>query len=173
MKPYKAIHEAKKCVDDLKFNYSKTKNVNEAKRINTFIDLIETFEAVLAKEYRDNTVEKLLMALLYEKIKREEFFPFSVVWLKGKLHEITETIKAPLNDQYYYLSTFLKNQELNNILSRVEQTGKFPNSKVDWELEDPIELSGKINNLTKKEDFYKRLKVVAGTFKTSIKWTKI
>ena len=70
MNPFKAIANAKKSINDLKYQYSKTNSIKTAEQINTFIDVVETLEDFITNKYKIDVVDSLLYRRFATEIKK-------------------------------------------------------------------------------------------------------
>ena len=75
MKPFQTIKAANEVINDMKFElqYSKDK-VKDAKRINTLLDALKSFDDMLVYKYRTDAIETLIYSLIYE------YFLMNKVW---------------------------------------------------------------------------------------------
>ncbi len=154
MKPFKQIEETKKVIKDLKYNHQfikdKSRKIKSAKRINTLIETVEMFEALMIGKYKTDAVDKLIYSLIYEW-----FLMFGVgegkeIPLNYMINAIDLGLANDSNYKKYEVLDLLKSHTLTNLA----ESGKIK----DWDFKYP--------------PYEALLKRFLNEFKSGLRWTK-
>jgi hypothetical protein len=120
MKPYTKLKNALFVINELKneLPYSKDK-VKNAKRINTLLDALKSFDDMLAYKYRTDAIETLIYALIYEYLLQ------TINTNELPIHSIVYNIENSINN-----GSQQKKAEVISILKHHEMKNKIENSTV-------------------------------------------
>jgi len=120
MKPYTKLKNALFVINELKneLPYSKDK-VKNAKRINTLLDALKSFDDMLAYKYRTDAIETLIYALIYEYLLQ------TINTNELPIHSIVYNIENSINN-----GSEQKKAEVISILKHHEMKNKIENSTV-------------------------------------------
>ncbi len=121
MKPYKKIQKANKIIKDLKYELQFSKNKKrDAERINTLIDVLESFDSMLVSDYYTNAIETLIYTLIHEYLMMHKAYKKEV-----PLHSIIENIEFAIAN-----GTEQKKMEVISVLKQHELKNKIENNSV-------------------------------------------
>lgn len=121
MKPYKLIDKQKKIIKELtkELQYSKNK-IRDAKRINTLIDVSNSFDSMLVYKYKTNALDTLILSLMYEILMINKSYENEI-----PLFDIIETIRTDL-----FYGSELKLRQVISILEHHELKNKIANNSL-------------------------------------------
>ena len=130
MNPFKAIANAKKSINDLKYQYSKTNSIKTAEQINTFIDVVETLEDFITNKYKIDVVDSLLYRRFATEIKNN-ILKEERINIKFIINEIAKDINYSSEYNLLELDRMLKGHERNLIINeaRFEDLAKVKSYK--------------------------------------------
>jgi hypothetical protein len=121
MKPYKLIDKQKKIIKELtkELQYSKNK-IRDAKRINTLIDVSNSFDSMLVYKYKTNALDTLILSLMYEILMINKSYENEI-----PLFDIVETIRTDL-----FYGSELKLRQVISVLEHHELKNKIANNSL-------------------------------------------
>ena len=121
MKPYKLIDKQKKIIKELtkELQYSKNK-IRDAKRINTLIDVSNSFDSMLVYKYKTNALDTLILSLMYEILMINKSYENEI-----PLFDIIETIRTDL-----FYGSELKLRQVISVLEHHELKNKIANNSL-------------------------------------------
>jgi hypothetical protein len=128
MKPFKIIKESKNVVNDLKreLPYSRDK-VRDAKRINTLIDCIKSFENIFTYEYKTDALDTLIYSLIYEYFSMHDVYNDKIP-LYSTVNNIDFALVNGSEQKKLEIISLLKSHEIQNkIKDNSILDGKFTN----------------------------------------------
>lgn len=114
MKPFKIIQDSKTVVNDLKreLPYSRNK-VRDAKRINTLIDCVKTFESVMLYKYKTDALDTLIYSLIYEYFLMHEVYNNEIP-IYSTVNNIDFALINGSNQKKLEIISLLKTHEIEN-----------------------------------------------------------
>ena len=114
MKPFQTIKAANEVINDMKFElqYSKDK-VKDAKRINTLLDALKSFDDMLVYKYRTDAIETLIYSLMYEYLLMHEAYKKEIP-LHTIIYNIDKDIENGSKQKKAEVISILKTHELQN-----------------------------------------------------------
>ena len=117
MKPYQHINNTKNLINDLKSGLPYVKDkVKQAKRINTLIDCVESFEAMLEEKYYTEVVETLIYSLIYEWFLMFGVAEGKPIPMKYMVNTIRNNIDNGAEQKKREVMSLLRDHELINKL---------------------------------------------------------
>ena len=149
MKPYQIIEDQKKVIEALtyKLQFSKDK-IKDAKTINTLINTVNGFEAMLLNKYYTDVIETFIYSIIKEWLMLRNVFDGSPIPLIEICTDIDFDIMHGSKQKKAEVLSILESHELNNRIKHNTVFGK------DY------------------ADFDKLLTNLVNEFKFSIKWNK-
>jgi len=149
MKPFQTIKDANDVINDMKkdLQFSKDK-VKDAKRINTLLDALKSFNDILVYKYRTDAIEALIYSLIYE------YFLMNKIWeneipIHSTVNYIDFTIMNGAQQKKLEVISLLETHEMNN---KIKDESVFDGDYTD---------------------FNKLLTDLLNEFKQTIKWNLI
>jgi hypothetical protein len=149
MKPFQTIKDANDVINDMKkdLQFSKDK-VKDAKRINTLLDALKSFNDMLVYKYRTDAIEALIYSLIYE------YFLMNKIWeneipIHSTVNYIDFTIMNGAQQKKLEVISLLETHEMNN---KIKDESVFDGDYTD---------------------FNKLLTDLLNEFKQTIKWNLI
>ena len=117
MKPYEIINEAKDLINDLKYNLQYSKNkIQDAKRINTLIDLVECFEMMLLDKYKTDALDNLILTIFYDQLMHNEVYSRTEIPLYYIYNHIVESLSYNSSYRRKDVVDLLHSVEMNKML---------------------------------------------------------
>ena len=114
MKPFQTIKDANDVINDMKkdLQFSKDK-VKDAKRINTLLDALKSFNDMLVYKYRTDAIETLIYSLMYEYLLMHEAYKNEIP-LHTIIYNIDKDIENGSKQKKAEVISILKTHELQN-----------------------------------------------------------
>ena len=94
MTPFKHIQRVEGIVNEMKRELKYSKNIErDAKRINTIIDLVHSFEEMLTSKYKTDEIDNLLCYILNDFMLKQETTPKMEIQLPYFIDKIHQHLK--------------------------------------------------------------------------------
>ena len=115
MQPFKIIEAQKKVISDLTYKLKFSKNqVKDAEVINTLIDVVNGFEAMMTQKYYTDAVELFMYSYIAQEFHKNKIWDGRGLPMDELLFKIDSDIKFGSKIKKLEVISLLKSHELEN-----------------------------------------------------------
>ena len=115
MQPFKIIEAQKKVISDLTYKLKFSKNqVKDVKVINTLIDTVNGFEAMMQQKYYTDAVELFMYSYIAQEFHKNKIWDGRGLPMDELLFKIDSDIKYGAKIKKLEIVSLLKSHELQN-----------------------------------------------------------
>ena len=131
MQPFKIIEAQKKVISDLTYKLKFSKNqVKDVKVINTLIDTVNGFEAMMQQKYYTDAVELFMYSYIAQEFHKNKIWDGRGLPMDELLFKIDSDIKFGSKIKKLEVISLLKSHELEN---KIQNNSVFDNNYCTFE----------------------------------------
>tara|TARA_R110000744_G_scaffold102758_1_gene197389 strand:- start:1944 stop:2393 length:450 start_codon:yes stop_codon:yes gene_type:complete len=131
MQPFKIIEAQKKVISDLTYKLKFSKNqVKDAEVINTLIDTVNGFEAMMTQKYYTDAVELFMYSYIAQEFHKNKIWDGRGLPMEELLFKIESDIKYGSKVKKLEVISLLKSHELEN---KIQNNSVFDNNYCNFD----------------------------------------
>ena len=131
MQPFKIIEAQKKVISDLTYKLKFSKNqVKDAEVINTLIDAVNGFEAMMTQKYYTDAVELFMYSYIAQEFHKNKIWDGRGLPMEELLFKIESDIKYGSKVKKLEVISLLKSHELEN---KIQNNSVFYNNYCNFD----------------------------------------